>query len=127
MTSDCWEWTGSKDRCGYGVIWFDQHYKKAHRVAYLHIVGPIPEGLVLDHLCRNPACVRPDHLEPVTVWENTRRGTGPLAKNSAATHCPKGHEYSPGNTYVHSGKRSCRECRRVQARDWKRRRKETAA
>lgn len=68
--SGCWEWTGPKDAKGYGR---HGHFK-AHRIAYELSVGPIPTGLVLDHLCRNPGCVRPQHVEPVTPAENTRRG-----------------------------------------------------
>lgn len=70
---DCWEWGGSHDRKGYGWFKADQRMKRAHRVAWELLVGPIPDDLVLDHLCINPPCVNPDHLEPVTGAENTRR------------------------------------------------------
>lgn len=73
----CWEWTGAKTAAGYGQ--FTRRKEYAHRHAYEDLVGPIPEGLVIDHLCRNPSCVNPDHLEPVTQRENIRRGTSPLA------------------------------------------------
>jgi len=106
----CWTWTGTIDPGGYG------HYKlgqsqHAHRVAYELVVGPIPEGLELDHLCRNPSCVNPAHLEPVTHAENVRRGT--VAQR---THCQKGHEYTPENTRMRNGARVCRECHREQRR-----------
>lgn len=110
--SGCWEWTGSLDRHGYG--WFSIAAKpiRAHRWSYEHHVGPIPAGLVLDHLCRNPSCVNPAHLEPVTSQENIRRGTVP---HSSKTHCPHGHPYSGDNLIVDKrGHRSCRTCRRSQ-------------
>lgn len=73
----CWVWLGSHDR-GYGHFGVDGGYVRAHRWAWEALVGPIPPGLVLDHLCRNPSCVNPDHLEPVTRAENTRRGIAAL-------------------------------------------------
>lgn len=84
----------------------------AHRWAYELVVGPIPVGLTIDHLCRNPACVRPSHLEVVTMLENNLRApTSVTAINSAKTHCPKGHPYDESNTYLMpSGGRDCRTC-----------------
>jgi predicted DNA-binding transcriptional regulator AlpA len=73
-TGFCWEWTAFKDRKGYGRFRVDDRTMQAHRVAYELLVGPIPEGLHLDHLCRNTSCVNPDHLEPVDLAENVRRG-----------------------------------------------------
>ena len=73
----CWEWTGSNDR-GYGMFRLDGRTVRAHRWAWETLVGPIPRGLHLDHLCRNPPCVNPDHLEPVTQPENIRRGHAAL-------------------------------------------------
>ena len=127
----CWEWTGAKWK-GYGQFgtqitpgkWRNV---KAHRFAYEMFVGPIPEGLQLDHLCRNPGCVNPDHLEPVTNRENGLRGTSPAAVHAKATHCVNGHEFTPENTYRPPGKneRACRECQRINGRinDAKRRAK----
>lgn len=112
----CWMWTGSKQRQGYGMVYFYGGLTKmAHRMAYEFIKGPIPEGLTLDHLCRNHPCVNPNHLEPVTNRENILRGTGPTALHIKKTHCPYGHEYSPQNTAGRKGRtgRWCRECKRV--------------
>ncbi len=73
FTDACWLWTASTDWYGYGWFWVGAP-RRAHRVCYEWLVGPIPAGLELDHLCRVPACVRPEHLEPVTHAENVRRG-----------------------------------------------------
>jgi hypothetical protein len=85
-----------------------------HRVAYELLVGPIPEGLELDHLCRNTRCVNPEHLEPVTGRENLMRAVSSwAAKNAAKTHCPQGHPYDEENTKVkRDGGRACRACGR---------------
>lgn len=84
----------------------------AHRVSYEYFVGPIPEGLTLDHLCRVHNCVNPEHLEPVTQRVNILRGFGAAATNARKTHCPQGHEYTPENTYRDEGRRVCRICKR---------------
>jgi len=113
-TGGCWLWTAGKDRAGYGVF-RDESSRQvgAHRWAYLHLVGPVPGGLELDHLCRNPPCCNPAHLEPVTPRENKMRGIGASAVNAAKTHCIHGHEFTPANTYVTpEGHRSCRTCHR---------------
>lgn len=107
----CWIWLASVSPSGYGKFRLSDPRRlvAAHRFAYELEVGPIPEGLDLDHLCRNRGCVNPAHLEPVTRSENVRRGT----KGRLVTHCPQGHEYDEANTYVSpQGLRHCRRCRR---------------
>ena len=113
----CWLWTaGTSGK--YGSFRIDGSATTAHRVAYALEVGPVPEGLVLDHLCRNTLCVNPSHLEPVTIAENVRRGdlSGNGAEHRAKTHCPAGHEYAEANTYMYKGGRHCRACRRETVR-----------
>jgi len=113
----CWNWTGART-AGYGVIRIGGKQWRAHRWLFERINGPIPDGLVLDHLCRNPACVNPAHLEPVTDRVNLLRGVGPSAKNAQKTHCPKGHAYTPENTYLNKrGQRYCVACHRDRERE----------
>lgn len=106
----CWIWTGAR-LSGYGMFWEDGRTRRAHRFAYELLVGGIPEGLVLDHLCRNPECVNPGHLEPVTQRENTMRGEGFAPVNAAKTHCKHGHSLTEDNVYRRrDGRRMCRPC-----------------
>lgn len=87
---------------------------KVHRVVYEALVGPIPDGMVIDHLCRQPSCVNPAHLEPVTRRENVLRGLTLPAANARKTHCKHGHEFTPENTYLFpTGTRGCRTCARA--------------
>ncbi len=95
-TDTCWLWVGATNSRGYGCWGVEGVSHLAHRVAYEVLVGPIPEGLTIDHLCFNKLCVNPAHLEPVTRRENIRRAY----ELSKPTHCPQGHEYSERNTYL---------------------------
>ncbi len=116
----CWLWTGALLNSGYANFYLKGKHLLAHRVAYELEVGPIPEGLTIDHLCRTTHCVNPAHLEPVTTRENTLRGTGPSAKNAVKTHCIHGHEFTPGNTYLDKrGSRHCRECNKARCRAYR--------
>ena len=126
----CWLWTGHIGKDGYACIGLGGggcKHRVIHRVAYELIVGAIPEGLELDHLCRVRHCCNPEHLEAVTGTENKRRGVNVglagrmavIAKRKAITHCPQGHPYDEANTYRHSREshgeihwgRQCRTCR----------------
>src|SRR4051794_5538943 len=110
---DCWQWTGSTTQHGYGKFWNGHRPVLSHRFAYELLVGQIPPGMEVDHLCRNIGCVNPDHLEIVTHAENMRRSY-PVRK----THCPRGHVYDEANTYVGaSRKRQCRTCHRERMRE----------
>lgn len=121
-TGFCWIWTAAKTK-GYGVCWNGERTMPAHRFAYEYLVGPIPSGLVIDHLCRNRACVNPDHMDVVTHRVNIRRGQAGVltgAKQRAKRECPSGHEYDTANTYINSkGERSCRRCGRDRSRRWR--------
>lgn len=122
-TPECWLWTGGVFPSGYGAfeakrggVW---RAWRAHRWAYEHWVGVVPDGLVLDHLCGVPACVRPGHLEAVTQRINVMRGRGLTAKNLAKTHCKHNHEFTPENTIRRPSRphhRDCRECSNARRR-----------
>lgn len=126
-TDTCWLWTAYKSNGGYGRIKVDGQMVPAHRVAYKLLVGPIPEGMELDHLCRVRHCVNPAHLEPVTHGENTLRSTSPAAIHAAKTHCVNGHPFDAANTYLRpTGGRACRACNRAAAYAYKARKAVTA-
>lgn len=112
----CWVWTGTLLANGYGHISVGARPRLVHRVSYEMHVGPIPDGLQIDHLCRNRRCVNPAHLEAVTARVNTLRAHSITAANSRKIHCPHGHPYSPENTVVSCGRRLCRICRTAQKR-----------
>ncbi len=109
----CWLWDGATTGGGYGNLKYGGRYRPAHRVAYEALVGEVPLGLDLDHLCRVRCCVNPDHLEAVTRRENLRRGDNSYrgAWQLARTHCPSGHAYSVANTYRYKNRRSCKACK----------------
>lgn len=129
----CWLWLGKHDVLGYGHVSVGATTTGAHRRAYELLRGPIPAGLVLDHLCRVPACVNPDHLEPVTQRVNLLRApTTFQAINATKTHCIHGHPFDEANTYRYqrrdgSWKRTCRTCARKRTSDYQQRRRLTVA
>jgi hypothetical protein len=115
-TAGCWEFTGCRLRgSGYGRIGWDGRLWLTHRVTYTLMVGPIPDDLEIDHLCKNKPCCNPAHLEAVTRSENLRRGTQGdhlAAFELAKTHCPARHPYDAANTYfTPRGHRQCRICK----------------
>ena len=115
-TGDCWVWAAARHHpSGYGKVWWNQKTRYAHRVVWQILVGPIDtDGL--DHLCRERACVNPDHLEPVSNRENVLRGVGVTAVNAKKTHCPQGHSYDEANTATYRNMRYCRTCHRERTR-----------
>lgn len=116
--SGCWLWLNFLTDDGYGVIFSDRKTKRAHRVAYELFRGEIPDGLVIDHLCRNRCCVNPWHLEIVTRRENTLRGVGPSAQQAKQKTCAFGHELIPVR---YRRERRCRECVNAASRRYKQR------
>lgn len=116
----CWLWTGSLNKYGYGQTSIDRKRGvQSHIVVYQILVGEIPTGMELDHLCRVRPCVNPDHLEVVTHKVNIQRGDsgGPQLRR---THCPAGHPYDEVNTYhTPKGKRACRQCAKARWKKWK--------
>lgn len=113
----CIEWQGGLVSGGYAQFQVEKRSVYVHRWSWEQANGPVPEGLYLDHLCRNRRCCNPEHLEPVTFRENVLRGQGPSAANAIKTHCPKGHAYTEDNTYVNPrGSRVCRTCKQARAR-----------
>ena len=117
----CWEWTGARDSRGYGNVKVGRRVRKAHRVIYELVRGPVPPGLECGHRCRVPWCVNPEHMEVVAHAENVRRGAArwvPGQRQRAKRRCPHGHAYTKVNTYVQpsTGGRACRACARERKR-----------
>jgi hypothetical protein len=115
---ECWLWVAST-RNGYGQFSVGPRHRRkmayAHRLAFEATRGAIPSGHQIDHLCRTPRCVNPNHLEAVTPRVNTMRGKSPSARHARKTHCPQGHPYEGDNLYVdpNNGWRQCQQCRDV--------------
>lgn len=114
-STDCISWGGKHTAGGYAVLYAAKRMVYMHRVTYEATRGPIPEGMTIDHLCRNQGCLNPLHMEVVTRGENARRS------NASVSHCPQGHEYTEENTDVRLHRdgylcRRCRECHRTKAR-----------
>lgn len=127
LPTGCWAWTGAVQEkppspWNYGIFGYTTGRTcRAHRWAYEYFIGPIPEGLHTDHLCRNPNCVNPTHVEPVTKAVNTLRGNSLATQHARQTHCVNGHEFTQENTYRWSGPgqprmRVCRTCRDARQR-----------
>jgi HNH endonuclease len=112
--TECWVYTGTLHN-GYGSVYYEGQAWKVHRLAWTLANGPVPEGLVLDHLCRNRACCNPDHLEPVTSLENTRRS--PI-HHGAKVRCKQGHAFTAENTGINRHKDETRRYCRICQRKW---------
>jgi len=128
----CWLYTGGTNTTGYGRFWYNNATVYPHRLVYELTVGPIPEGLQIDHTCHtvecrevpcpHRRCINPDHLKPATCKANLNRGRNALREK---THCPAGHEYTAENTYTQlTGGRRCRACQRAHVRRQQQRRRE---
>jgi hypothetical protein len=126
IADGCWIWTSKLDRTGYGLIEFripgqgraSRHWRVAHVVSYEAFLGPVAAGRQLDHLCRNRACVNPQHLEPVTASVNVQRAV-PFARK---TTCSRDHPFTEANTRMRGSRRVCRECDRIRAAAYRARR-----
>lgn len=130
FSGECWLWRGGTSGDGYGRFKYERRMVSAHRLAYELVVGTIPKGKELDHLCRNRACCNPVHLDPVTCRTNLLRGETAAAANVRKTHCPAGHPYDAENTYLRAdrpGTRDCKKCRNNAAREYQRRRRARAS
>lgn len=115
-TEGCWRWVACLNAAGYGLFRHEGRSRLAHRLAWAEVNGEAPAGTVLDHLCRNRYCIRPDHLEAVTRAENNRRG---WRDRTPKPYCVNGHEYTPENTYIQTtGMRQCLTCKRAQSNAW---------
>lgn len=128
IKGECWLWAKGINTAGYGQFHIKglKPYRmvRAHIAVYEALVGPVPEGLELDHLCGIRSCINPDHLEPVTHQVNVQRGRAgahTVLRNRAKTHCPRGHPYNKENTYYRpgNGDRGCKICRREAVRKHK--------
>lgn len=115
VDTGCWLWRGARSN-GYGRLKVAGRTCFAHRLAYIRLVGAVPPGLQIDHLCRVRECVNPAHLEAVTARTNILRGESPVAKNARKRLCPRGHELAGVNLAIYLDRqgrqrRTCRRCR----------------
>lgn len=120
----CWEWVGGRNNKGYGMFYINKKNYLAHRISYALAKGDPEETLVIDHLCSNPPCINPEHLEAVSHSENVLRGKNPAARNRRKTHCQYGHPFE-GDNIVRQDKRwnarSCKICNaNIKRRSWER-------
>ena len=112
----CWVWIAGKDKYGYGKFSFKNRKVLAHKLSYIMSIGPVPNGLVLDHLCENRACSRPEHLQPVTDKVNLLRGNTAASNHAIKTCCPREHLLEIPNlvpSQLKLGRRSCLSCARA--------------
>ncbi len=110
-SNDCWNWDAYVDPDGYGRFVLNGRTFRAHRASYVLFIGPIPDGLEIDHLCRNRGCVNPSHIEAVSRRTNWLRSQSPSAINLSKTHCINGHAFDTANTRTgRNGMRYCRRC-----------------
>jgi hypothetical protein len=120
--SGCWLWEGNLNHDGYGRVTINYVSRRAHTVVYELLVGPVPEGKELHHLCKTPPCCNPLHLEPLTRLEHVKLGSNwPLPAQALMrlkTHCPRGHAYDEANTYFYRGSRTCRKCRVLRTQEY---------
>jgi len=121
QANGCWEWTGHMTKSGYGTFCEDAYPIRAHRYSFKAHNGPLLSGMQIDHLCRNRACVNPEHLEQVTAMENVRRAIKAVRSipyDKPIDRCPSGHVYADyGGPYTWRGCTYCRECRRILGRE----------
>ena len=117
---ECMLWARGTTPSGYGnwTHLIDGKRERAHRVMYKLLVGKIPEGMTIDHLCSNPPCINVDHMEVVTIQENIRRSTGISVVNRKKTTCKNGHPFTGDNLYVYKNMRGCVTCRHQRASTW---------
>jgi HNH endonuclease len=119
-TETCWLWIAGHDKLGYGKFHITKRFQcLAHRLAYQIIQGKIPENLELDHLCRVPSCVNPEHLEPVTHRVNIARGEGPFPQRAKQEYCIHGHTLHDAPRRKDTGTRYCRYCNRLKVKKYK--------
>lgn len=118
----CWQWLATTTPDGYGRFRDCGQLWLAHRWIWTHLYGPIPEGQSVDHQCRNPGCVNPDHLRLMPIYDNVMAGFSPQAINRRKTHCKRGHEFTAANTHrTSTGGRLCLTCKREYERTHPRR------